>query len=1194
MKLNLRKSITLLSLAGVLASSADLLVYEPFNYAPVNDEVNGRLAGKSGGIGWGAAWVDSADSGFAFIYDSQGNPVDLYGGTFGLGDPNWDGVINNLPRLGSYVGLSDWSSEPLGQSRLNAYRRLAQSAGTMAADNGGVLWLSMGVHFANNGFFVTPTMMLTTEDSYLQERGRTLSGSGAGLGTALGNDFNNGTLTKDLNPLFMAAGVQTVKTTGVDILAASRPDLTVVVKFEFGDPNDTVRVWYFGEDATMDEATFNANAISATSSIDESTLNTFTYAIDRKANAIDEIRIGETFTDIITLPPPGAVDIDVSTASASPTAAPADGTTTSTITVTLRDAIGVPVANKDVTLANTSGPGTPVITPLTAVTTNANGQATFTVSSNTPGTAVFTATDVTDTLVITQTASVTFVDSADGGQSTVVASPLYVDANGTSTATVTVSLKSAELVPVAGKNVTLAGSPGTAVITPPGGQISDVNGVVTFTVSSVTSGAVVFTATDTTDAVVITQTASVNFVGPGDAALSTVVASPNSVVANGTTTSTITVTLKDANGFPAAGRNVTLANTAGPQAAVINPLTPVATNANGVATFTVSSSTLGTEVFTATDTTDSVVITQTASVEFVDSATPFAFNVSFVQFTPSLGDFEDPAALEGPGGGSGETWNQIRAVSGSNLLASDGTATGVSVTTNFSECRQRSTTGLTLLNDALTDFDKGLSRSVTISGLPPGSLHNVWLASTATGGDASERSNGTFSTSNATSTVGGQLIDQSVAANTTTWEQGNNYVLFENVVVDGSGQINLTAAATTGFRLTLSGFQIVPVGPAVITSFEAGGVEGVIDQNAKTISLTVPSSTNLATLAPTFTLSSGTSNQTSGAPPSPTFAAQNPVTYTVTDVSTDPDTVNNYIVTVTVDAATTTLVIDLGTSPAGTTIQGSTFIGSGPINLPLPALPLGSILRSIAINTKLEVTDNDNFASDLSVLLDPTPGSPGGDFSVGISNGVEKFGAVLQLGWPASANAGPGTSLVDTKTDTDWAGAGAIDLATTGLFLGNAYGTSPPAGGTWSGTITLTYDLVGAGSDYATWSGGAAADIDSNGDGVYNGVAWALDAPDPNANAIGLLPILDNTSDPTYVIFKFNRGDLANDDTNTSILVEYGNNLVGWTTAVDDNDNVDIIVNPGSPTDEVIVKLKRSTLGTGGKIFARLKVVVTP
>ena len=785
----------------------------------------------------------------------------------------------------------------------------------------------------------------------------------------------------------------------------------------------------------------------------------------------------------------------------------------------------------------------------------------------------------------------TAVAGVDADTSTVTASPTSVPANGITTSTVTVSLKDENNIPLSGKLVSLekTAGPGTPVIDPATGT-TNLFGVTTFTVKSDTVGTGVFTATG--DSVVITQTASVDFVSAvADAGNSTVVATPDKIAADGAAESTVAVTVRNSLGMLLPGKLVSLAKTAGPGTPTIDPaaIGSDTTDSNGVATFVVSSTTIGTNGFTATDTSDSVVITQTASVEFVDPTIQRGFNVSFVQFTPSLGNFEDPATLVGPGGGSGESWSQVAAASGTNLVASDGTATGVSVTTAYPECRQRSSSGLAVLFDGLTTFAKGTTRPVTISGLAPGSLYDLYLASTAAFVDSSERANGTFSTTNATGTVGGQLIDQSVAANTTTWEQGNNYVLFQSVVVDGSGQINLTAADTVGFRLPLNGFQLVPVGRARITSFGIPGSDGVIDQNANTISLTVPFGTNLATLAPTFTLTSGTCDQTSGAPPSPTFAAANPATYTVTDDSTDPDTVNVYTVTVTVAPEVGFLVINLG---AGTVIEGGTFGTYGATNLPIPALPPGSILRSIAVDTQLEATDNNNFASDLAVLLDPTPETPGGDFSVEITNGTAPLGGTLLLGWPAAANAPPVTPLVDTKTDASWASAGVIDLHSTGLFLGNAFG-GPFIGGTWSGTITLTYDLAGSEPTYATWSGGAAATIDSNNDGVMNGTAWALGAADPNANAIGLLPTLNNTSDPAYVIFNFNRSDAANNDPKTAIAVEYGNNLAGWTTAVD-NDDVDIIVTPGSPGDAVQVKLKRSTLAAGGKIFARLKVVVTP
>jgi hypothetical protein len=197
-----------------------------------------------------------------------------------------------------------------------------------------------------------------------------------------------------------------------------------------------------------------------------------------------------------------------------------------------------------------------------------------------------------------------------------------------------------------------------------------------------------------------------------------------------------------------------------------------------------------------------------------------------------------------------------------------------------------------------------------------------------------------------------------------------------------------------------------------------------------------------------------------------------------------------------------TLVIDLGTSPAGTFIAGGAFIGSGPANLPIPTLPPGSILRSIAVNAKLEVTSSDNFASDLAVLLDTTDPLTGDNFALGITstNPTANFNPAQTLTW-SGGNAGVGTSLIETRTDSQWTGD--IDLASTAVFLGNAYSAGD---GTWSGTITLICDIPTSGGGYAEWSGGEPFNDDKNEDGVENGLAFLLGAPDPDENALGLLP----------------------------------------------------------------------------------------
>lgn len=107
-----------------------------------------------------------------------------------------------------------------------------------------------------------------------------------------------------------------------------------------------------------------------------------------------------------TITPHGAVSAATSTVVAVPTSVPADTYTTATITVTLKDSAGTPVPGKTVTLA--AGSGSSVITTISG-TTDASGIATFSVKNGTTeGPITYTATDTTDSIVITQTAQVTF------------------------------------------------------------------------------------------------------------------------------------------------------------------------------------------------------------------------------------------------------------------------------------------------------------------------------------------------------------------------------------------------------------------------------------------------------------------------------------------------------------------------------------------------------------------------------------------------------------------------------------------------------------------------------------------------------------------------------------------------------------------------------------------------------------------
>jgi hypothetical protein len=85
----------------------------------------------------------------------------------------------------------------------------------------------------------------------------------------------------------------------------------------------------------------------------------------------------------------------------------ADGSSFSTLVVTLKDGVGNPVAGKTVVITSTRSLSDTITT--VSGTTNAVGQATFTVKSVYVGSSVYTATDTTDGVTVTQTATVNFV-----------------------------------------------------------------------------------------------------------------------------------------------------------------------------------------------------------------------------------------------------------------------------------------------------------------------------------------------------------------------------------------------------------------------------------------------------------------------------------------------------------------------------------------------------------------------------------------------------------------------------------------------------------------------------------------------------------------------------------------------------------------------------------------------------------------
>ena len=150
-------------------------------------------------------------------------------------------------------------------------------------------------------------------------------------------------------------------------------------------------------------------------------------------------------------------------------------------------------------------------------------------------------------------------------------------------------------------------------------------------------------------------------------------------------------------------------------------------------------------------------------------------------------------------------------------------------------------------------------------------------------------------------------------------------------------------------------------------------------------------------------------------------------------------------------AATITQTYDLGTSPSGTMFNSSGY-GSLFIWIAQGSLPAGSFLRSVSVTNLAIVGDNNgNWASDLGVYVDPTPGTDNGDGLLRISDDGDFGGAAASINYLGEGqNDGPFTLTLSAPTNFP----ATIDLSTAAVMLGSAYNP-----GMYSGTVTVEYDV---------------------------------------------------------------------------------------------------------------------------------------
>ena len=403
----------------------------------------------------------------------------------------------------------------------------------------------------------------------------------------------------------------------------------IVARYTFHPAaSDTVDLWVNPNSSSYGAASAPASDETAANTLfHEAYLANFTISYNNGDATFgerwDEVRIGTNWAQVVpssNVPGPASAAHSLML-SANPASIVASGTSTSVVMMQARDINGVNLTTGGATVTFATTLGT-----VSSTTDNGNGtyQATLT-SSTSLGSAKVTAklggTAVATIGTATNSASLTvnFVAGpVSATASTATANPTTLASDGSSASTIAITAMDNFGHPLTNQIVSLSVSgSGNTVSTPaPTGANGQTTATLTSTVAETKTITVTIAGTQ------INEQPTVTFTGQGvSAANSTAVASPNSgVVADGVSTSTITVTAIDGSGDPLSGKTVTLSVSGSG-----NILTqPASTGANGQTAGTLQSTVSETKTITVT--VDGTVINAKPTVTFVAGpATQIAF-----------------------------------------------------------------------------------------------------------------------------------------------------------------------------------------------------------------------------------------------------------------------------------------------------------------------------------------------------------------------------------------------------------------------------------------------------------------------------------------------------------------------------------------------------------------------------------------
>ncbi len=174
---------------------------------------------------------------------------------------------------------------------------------------------------------------------------------------------------------------------------------------------------------------------------------------------------------------------------------PADGTSQGGLAVTLLDSNGNLVTGKTLSIASSSNTAT--VSPSSTTVNASTGVGVFEVTDTIAETVNLTVTDTTDGIILPQAALNFGVPPA--ASAGITANPPTVTADGSSAATITVTLKDSLNRPTPGKTISLSDGGAHAEITGPTPTVTDANGQIQFTATDQVNETVTFSAVDVTD-----------------------------------------------------------------------------------------------------------------------------------------------------------------------------------------------------------------------------------------------------------------------------------------------------------------------------------------------------------------------------------------------------------------------------------------------------------------------------------------------------------------------------------------------------------------------------------------------------------------------------------------------------------------------------------------------------------------------